>query len=277
MYSHICIIPKLNSENGPSVQRVVSVITDIVQQCNIPLVSDVDSTMAHVLIFAVGGDGTMLEAMRCTIQTNATAVGINMGNVGFLTDFSAANVDHMSFKNAIYELITNPDPTLCERRSILVNDCTDQIAVNEISISSVSADTMITYELLVDDNNAGIHRANSLLISTPTGSTAYSLAAGGAIMMPTVNALQIIPVAPASLTSRPLITSIHSEIHVRAWGRGISVRCDGQLGTADAGAWTKDDPFEITITSPDDCAYMYHIKGWNFFNTLSSKLGWIKS
>lgn len=125
MYSHVCIIPKLNSENDPTVQQVVSVITDIVQQCNIPLVSDVDSTMAHVLIFAVGGDGITLEAMCRTVQTNATAVGINMGNVGFLTDFSAANVDHMSFKTAIYELITNPDPTLCESRSILINNCTD--------------------------------------------------------------------------------------------------------------------------------------------------------
>lgn len=271
----ILIIPKL--DNPGSVFPVVAVIHQVVHELNqhYPLVKIVDdltqlSTEDKLLVIAVGGDGTMLEAMKIAsfspIETYV--VGINLGTVGFLTDF----VPDEKLFDHIWQMILDPLAFPIENRIGLqlrtINDTIFAPAFNEFSISSETSDTMIKYHLYVNNHNAGEHRANSILIGTPTGSTAYTLSAGGGLLLPTMEAMQIVPVAPFSLTSRPIITSSKDIVTIKVTAPGnIIVRADGNS----VGGGYKS--LEVSVTQGPR-VNIVHSNGWNYFNMLTQKLGW---
>lgn len=226
-----------------------------------------------LLLIAIGGDGTMLEAMRCAARLGCTAIGINLGNVGFLTDISAKNL----LIEVLVEIIEGTADCTIEERSLIALNGSDwnDIAGNDISISRIESDSMVNYRLWVGGHDAGVHKANSVLISTPTGSTAYSLSAGGALMMPTVDALQIVPVAPMAMTTRPIIAPL-VPIMVESWGAGIAIRVDGSISHQCNNVYTEATPMLTMITPFARKAKILHPNGWNYFNVLSDKLGWIK-
>ena len=134
---------------------------------------------------------------------------------------------------------------------------------------------MITYRLLFDDTDAGIYRANSILVSSPTGSTAYSLSAGGALMMPSIQALQVVPVAPLTMTARPIIVSADTQIEIQAWGGQVATRSDGLEWITSHVDYTKEEPFSLFVQNQGSVRIL-HNKDWNFFDMLTQKLGWIK-
>lgn len=273
MFYSIHIIPKLNSESDPTVQRICHTIQAVAKVANTSVVprSEIEGS---TLIIAVGGDGTMLEAMRLSAACDATAFGVNLGRVGFLTDLSTIGIQNMSFDAVIAQILSNQLPTYVEERTVLVTDMDHRfLACNEISISPDTSDTALTYHLKIDGISAGVHRANGVMVSTANGSTAYSLSVGGALMMPGIEAMQIAPIAPMTLTSRPIIVSGKSIVTIEPSSRSSdeTVRVDGvrlnRYGTP---------PTSVTIRRHHRNAKVLHLADWNYFDALTSKLGWIK-
>lgn len=272
MFTSVNVIAKLNSETDDVVHQTSLCVMRAAAKANCQVVGS-DHLDASTLIIAVGGDGTMLKAMRRSAQHGSTALGVNLGKVGFLSDLNLQDPKHGTIAEAIEGILSNTLPTFVEERTMLtMQSNANVIAGNEISISPRYSDTIITYHLRIGDTSAGIHRANSILMSTATGSTAYSLSAGGALMMPTLDAIQIVPVAPITMTSRPLIVSSDSMIRLEVKGHGLTVRADGQvINHTETG-----DVQHFVIHKYVRKARVLHMKSWNYFDTLTQKLGWIK-
>lgn len=271
-FTSVHIVPKLNASNDPSITTVVNLIVDTASRLNVKVIGPTN-VYEDTLVIAVGGDGTMLEAMRVAARANAAAIGINLGRIGFLTDISVQ--EHLS--HAVAAALLRLTDTFIEQRTLLETSHTDTLAVNEVSVSQLYADSMITYRLLIGNVDAGVHRANGILVATPTGSTAYSLSVGGALMMPEMDAIQIVPVAPSTMTSRPIIVPSTTPIELHVWGGNVTIRADGQIAQSPGETWqppTKDNPYKVTIKPYKNKAKILHFAGWNFFDVLTEKLGW---
>lgn len=280
--SHYTIVKKLNAQDDPFIEELAANIALMCKEVGLlPIAREKYSLLERAgsmcLIFAIGGDGTMLEAMKMSAQYGGIAVGINMGRVGFLTDFTAKPIG--SLTTILSDVIDGYTKAFVEDRSMLFASANGDTALagNEVTVSQVYADSMICYRLIVGGMDAGVHRANAVMVATATGSTAYSLSAGGALMMPDLASVQIVPVAPLTMTSRPLVVPSSKEVVIEAWGAPVSTRVDGQLltGVRPDHTYTKENPFRIEIKQYDRKAHILHLEGWNFFDVLTNKLGWI--
>lgn len=285
MYN-VCIIPKLNAPQSNEVLHIIELIkqacSDIGSKCVVDIqgLHEFRIDERPLMFVAVGGDGTMLQAMKYCAEVldagdQCVAYGINLGQVGFLTDLAKGGTADATFRSTLSGLFSGENQTIEERIVLSMNFA--ELAVNDIAISQKFADEMINYHLIIDGKDAGTHKANSLVISTPTGSTAYSLSAGGALMTPTLKAIQLVPVASVRLTSRPIITSHDRKIAVEVWGDNITVRVDGQVRDSRERTYTKEDPYVIEVSGNQFSTKVVHFDGWNFFDVLSAKLGWVKS
>ena len=288
--NHICFVRKLNAPDTPEVNNLIERITVLAEQYNIKIVNERQLVPHDTLIISVGGDGTMLHAMRLSANAMVVCTGFHAGNLGFLNDFSAVNNVTQSI-NALFDMLT--DRTLYEANlesrtalrvslfnDIEVNTVDFPISFNDIAVSRMSSDQILEYELLVNGDSIGTHKANSILVSTPTGSTAYSLSAGGSIILPTANVIQIVPVAPNTLASRPLIipdrqddgTPVEIIVRPKPSIEYTSLRIDGRKPMIT----NVDQIYEVRITMNSMKARILHNPNWNFFNTLATKLGWLK-
>ena len=277
-FDQVVVIRKLNDMTNRNVMAIAAMVEQIAETHGVGVGTD---PSPHSIIVAVGGDGTMLEAMRLAQRSGAHVIGINMGNVGFLSELSAIRKEDL--KDELHRLFCDDwryhhrIETRWFLRAKLSDNATAFGAGNEISVAGEKSDEMIRYQLVIDGADAGIHRANSILIATPTGSTAYSMSAGGALMVPNMKAMQIVPVAPFTLTSRPIIVSGSSKIQIRAWGAKVAVRLDGNERYVADRIHTQDDPYVVKIDIDDHGPVnMVHAADWNYFNVLTEKLGWIK-
>jgi len=275
-FDQVISIRKLNDMTNRNVLAITNMVESIAASRGVPTGTD---PTPHSIIVAVGGDGTMLEAMRLAQRSGAYVIGVNMGNVGFLSELSAK--DRESLKEEFQRLFSDQwryyhrIETRWFIRAKLSDNSASVVAGNEVSVAGEKSDEMIRYQLLIDGADAGIHRANSLLVATPTGSTAYSMSAGGALMVPNMKALQIVPVAPFTLTSRPIIVSGSSTIQIRAWGAKVAVRLDGNERYVADRSHTQEDPYVVRIDIDDHGPVnMVHAADWNYFNVLTEKLGW---
>lgn len=277
MFKHVTIVPKLNAPDSRRVQEVVDSVTIAAKDANLDVGFHRD---AETIIVAIGGDGTMLEAMRASATTGAACLGINLGRVGFLTDINIETMTPYAFHNLLVGIFSGWINTWVEERRLLSGLGSDSpwsvLAGNEISVSTKESDSMICYRLKIGNMIAGVHRANSIMVSTATGSTAYSLSAGGSLMMPDLSSMQIVPVAPLTLTSRPIVVPSHHDVTIEAWGGPIAVRFDGSHHTDSDQPYTKAYPYSIQISSYASPARLLHLEGWNYFDVLTQKLGWIK-
>jgi len=224
-------------------------------------------------VFSIGGDGTMLHTMQSHVQTRSIVVGINAGNVGFLTPYNIENVFDMS----VFKFLDKGYVPRIEDRSILQNNFKNShesdLAVNEYSFYARNVNDVLDYSIEVEYKGhaspAGHYRSNTLLISGPCGSTAYNMNAGGAIVDPTVRCMQIMMIAPTILGIRPLIIGRNSIIHIR-FKNDVKVFIDG-MPYKDIKA-SEDEVFSINllleeskVMLPDD---------FNFYSMLSQKLHW---
>ncbi len=190
----------------------------------------------HPVRFVVllGGDGTLLSAARVLARTDIPVIGVNLGSLGFLTEVTVKE---------LYAALEAADQgkASIEERSML--DCqierdgkvlVSYDALNEIVVGKNTLSRLNSFEVSIDGVFVSSYKADGLIISTPTGSTAYSLAAGGPILTPAVEAFVITPVSPHSLTHRPLVVrdSVEIVIVVKIAKEGAFVSFDGQLGQA---------------------------------------------
>jgi NAD+ kinase len=184
------------------------------------------------LVVVLGGDGTLLSAVRATAATDAPLLGVNLGSLGFLTDVPLSSL--FSMLDAIAQ-----GRTAIEQRSLIQCDLLrgekilgSYMAFNDVVVNKTALARLNNYDLFVDKIFVSSYRADGMIVATPTSSKAYSLSAGGPVLMPTVNAFVITPVAPHSLTHRPLVVpdSAVLELLLRSDEEVAYLSLDGQPG-----------------------------------------------
>ncbi len=225
------------------------------------------------LAIIMGGDGTMLAAARQLATSDVAMIGINHGRLGFITDIPLGSADE-AITRVLNGAFVQDERMLLEGRVMRGEETIfSGMALNDVIINRAGRGGMI--ELRVECNGAFMHsqRADGLIIATPTGSTAYALSAGGPILHPQVNALVLVPVAPQTLSNRPITLPDDSvlNITISALGRvesGASVHFDMQaLSNCQEG-----DRIDVR-RSPHRVRFL-HPQGYSYFATLRSKLNW---
>jgi NAD+ kinase len=221
------------------------------------------------LIIVLGGDGTMLGAARDLAGSGSRVLGINIGGLGFLTAAPAAQMDEalqLVFRNE-YEIDVRD---LVRAEGIASGHAINQLALNDFVISRGADARLIELEVRVDGQTLTRYRADGLVVCTPTGSTAYSLAAGGAVVSPNAQALTITPVCPHTLSNRSVIVNMESIIEVTNLSDRLDVflSADGQVQLPLASGDV------VRIRRADEKIRLVRLPGSSFFNTLRQKLNW---
>jgi NAD+ kinase len=222
------------------------------------------------LVIVLGGDGTLLSAARAVGGRDIPLFAVNLGGLGFLT---AITVDELypELERAFLgqHRIAQRRMLHCElwRSSQRV---AEYEALNDVVITKASLARMIDVEIRVSQHFVAAYRADGLIVATPTGSTAYSLSAGGPIVFPTVNALCITPICPHMLTYRPVLVPDDMEIHImsRAETETAFLTIDGQVGEP----LQRDD--SVVCRRSEKCVQLIRPPRMMFFDVLREKLSW---
>ena len=214
--------------------------------------------ISHML--SIGGDGTVLRTSRLIGGNEIPIISINMGTVGFLTEFSRDEVfkaiDMVIRGNYEIERRTKCASVAKSRgRQKVLPD-----ALNEVVLITKSPAKMVHFEVYINGEFVEEVRADGIIVSTPTGSTAYSLSAGGPILEPSMDAFVVVPICPFKLFSRPIVVDGNSEILIRILRKSVLVVIDGNV----EGVLKKGD--EVVIRKSD--AYAYFVKGRKFYGKL---------
>ena len=224
------------------------------------------------LAVVVGGDGNMLGAARTLARYDIKVIGVNRGNLGFLTDLDPDNAQQQ-LADVLEGHYISEKRFLLEAQ-VCQQDCQKRIstAINEVVLHPGKVAHMIEFEVYIDEIFAFSQRSDGLVISTPTGSTAYSLSAGGPILTPSLDAITLVPMFPHTLSARPLVINGDSTIRLRFSHRrsDLEISCDSQI------ALPIQEGEDVLIRRCDYHLNLIHPKDYSYFNTLSSKLGWSK-
>jgi NAD+ kinase len=221
------------------------------------------------LVVVLGGDGTLLSAVRATATASAPLLGVNLGSLGFLTDVPLSSL--FSMLDAIAQSRAH-----VEQRSLMQCDLLrgeeilgSYMAFNDVVVNKTALARLNHYDLFVDKVFVSSYRADGMIVATPTGSTAYSLSAGGPVVMPTVDAFVITPVAPHSLTHRPLVVpdSAVVEILLRSDEEVAYLSMDGQPGL------DLTDGDRVRCRRSDHKVSLFRTDT-DFFHVLRTKLKW---
>jgi len=223
------------------------------------------------LAIVVGGDGNMLGAARVLSRFDIAVIGVNRGNLGFLTDLNPE-----SFQGALEQVISGEYRE--EKRFLLEVEVyrheklkSSNSAVNEAVLHADKVAHMIEFEAFINNDFVFSQRSDGLIISTPTGSTAYSLSGGGPILTPDINAMALVPMFPHTLSSRPLVVDAQSEIRLKLSlnnDDNLQVSCDSHIVLA---VMPGD---EIVIKKGDSPLRLVHPKDYSYYNVLRKKLNW---
>lgn len=220
------------------------------------------------IVITMGGDGTILQIVTFLHGLDIPVLGINLGRLGFL-----ASVDKQSIGKAL-KMIKDGKYTI-EKRSLLALSSNHKLfagfpyALNDFTLHKRDNSSMITIFVYVDGQPLNAYWADGIIISTPTGSTGYSLSCGGPIVFPNSSNFIITPVAPHNLNVRPIVLSDTHTITFRVEGRSDNFMCtlDGRYETVTA-------EHVIDIKKADICFGMIRLNGNNFMKTMSEKLWW---
>jgi NAD+ kinase len=223
-----------------------------------------------VLVF--GGDGTFLDVARLVCRYNIPILGVNLGGLGFLTEITTDEL-----RPAVEEIINGN--YVVEKREMLTatihRDAEiigDYSVLNDVVINKGVVARIIDLAIYIDGSHVTSFRADGLILSTPTGSTAYSLSAGGPIVYPTLPLTLITPISPHTLTNRPLVVSNETVIRVKILTETMDVylTLDGQVGVT----LKKND--EIEVRKSDTYVKMIRSPFRDYFTILKTKLMWGK-
>lgn len=220
------------------------------------------------LVIVVGGDGTLLHTARLLAPRGVPLVGINAGRLGFLADIRPEDIAGSLDAVLSGDFVEEPRALL---HAGVPNRDWAGTALNDVVIQKCDAGRMIEFETHVDGSYVCRHRADGIIISTPTGSTAYALSAGGPILHPRLAALAIVPICPHTLSDRPIVVNSDAAIEIRM--RDIEkaearVVLDGQQhANLDAGD-------RVLIKRQDPPARLLHPAGHDYYRLLRQKLHW---
>jgi len=219
------------------------------------------------LAVIIGGDGTLLSGSRKFGIRGIPILGVNLGTLGFLTDIAPESLT-ATLKEILGGKLIKDKRFFLEAR-VNRQRIKKSIALNEIVIHSDAVAQMIEYELYLDDNFVYRQRADGIIISSPTGSTAYSLSGNGPIVHPDVSAITLLPMFPHTLNSRPMLIDSKTTIKVKILkNQNCSISFDShnkiKLSLGD----------EITINKTAEELILIHPKGHDFYSACREKLGW---
>jgi NAD+ kinase len=222
------------------------------------------------LVIAVGGDGNILGAARCFAPHGVPILGVNRGRLGFLADISPADID-VSITQVLRGDYTTEEHFLLEGEVSVKGVKEVPCALNEVLIHSAQMPKMLEFDLFVDGTFVYNQHSDGLIVSSPTGSTAYSLSAGGPIMHPSLDAIALVPMFSHSLNSRPLVIPGNSEIKIVVGshiGTNAKISFDSQLEF-------EIEPGEsLLIRKKKQKLRLVHPPGHNFYGVCRSKLDW---
>lgn len=255
-----------------SSKRVVMTDAATAALCGLKIPSFADATaLAREvdLLMVFGGDGTMLRVARETAGSNTPLIGINVGSLGFLTDVQAHQLP-LALKQIWAGETILESRSLVEATAKLKSGRIAETALNDCVISRGAAPRLIDLEVTVDGQILTRYRCDGLIVCTPTGSTAYSLSAGGAVVSPTADVFTITPVCPHTLSNRSVIVGMNSTIRVKVVGERTEtfLTADGQKIIP----LSADDI--VTIKRSKHAVHLLHLAGSSFFETLRRKLNW---
>ena len=217
------------------------------------------------ILVSLGGDGTLISVTRRSYRYHKPVLGINVGTLGFLTDVQPDDIE--SFVKKLKKGEFRIDTRMMIEVSILGKK--EQIvSFNDVVITRPAVSKMIHIDTFIGDDPLNSYYGDGLIISTPTGSTAYNLSAGGPVVYPFTNAFIFTPICPHSLTQRPLVLPGEFEIKVSTRSKSALIVIDGQ----DMYEFTPDDV--VLIKKAPVGAKLIHRKERNYFNVLREKLGW---
>ena len=219
-------------------------------------------------VICLGGDGTMLETVNLVRKSGIPILGVNTGRLGFLS-----TVNKNDLIKAL-QLLLKEKFSLDKRELIELTGCSKvfrdvNYALNEFSIHKKDSSSMIHIDTYVDGIFLNSYFADGLIVSTPTGSTAYSLSCGGPIMMPDSDNFIITPIAPHNLTVRPIVINNNKEISFKVHGRSpdFNISLDSRTAVV-----TNDT--EIRIKKAHFRLNLINLEGQHFFSTLRNKMMW---
>jgi NAD+ kinase len=221
------------------------------------------------LVVVLGGDGTLLSAARVTAAIDVPLLGVNLGSLGFLTEVPLESLYPML--EAIAQGRAAVEYRSLMQCQLLRGDAVrgSYLVFNDAVVNKTALARLNTYDLYIDKVFVSSYRADGMIVATPTGSTAYSLSAGGPVLMPSVNAFVITPVAPHSLTHRPLVVPDSAEIEIvlRSGEEFAYLSLDGQSGL------DLDDGDRVVCRRSEHQVNLFRT-GSDFFQLLRSKLKW---
>ncbi|WP_298635509.1 NAD(+) kinase [uncultured Umboniibacter sp.] len=258
------------------VKRGVKVLIDrsnpyVEQLKNVELVGIDDIGQQANLVIVVGGDGTLLGSARKLAAYDVPMLGVNRGKLGFLTDIVPSEVEPSISRildgNYYEEKRFLLDATLYRNGVEIANSQ----ALNDVVLHPGQSVRMIEFEVFIDGHFVYSQSSDGLILATPTGSTAYSLSAGGPLLHPSLNAFVMVPMFPHGLTNRPIVVPGTSELriviakHNRTYPR---VTCDGQSHAA------TQPGDELIVKQYEKPLTLIHPTNHNFYQICRSKLGW---
>lgn len=221
------------------------------------------------LVLVVGGDGTMLGVGRQLAQYDVPLVGINQGRLGFITDIPLEDFA-IALKPMLRGEFEEDQRSVMHAQVMRDGRCVfDALAMNDVVVNRGATTGMVELRVEVDGRFVANQRADGLIIASPTGSTAYALSAGGPLLHPSVPGWVLVPIAPHTLSNRPIVLPDATEITIEiVAGRDASANFDMQsLATLLHGD-------RIVVRRSEHRVRFLHPKGWSYFDTLRKKLHW---
>ena len=249
---HEVLIEASTAERTPSLALPAASLDEIGAACGLAIV--------------VGGDGTMLHTARALADHDVPVLGVNLGRLGFLADISPNTM-----KKVLTRILQG---RFTEDRRFLLRVEVDghrESALNDVVIHKWNTARMIEFETYIDGSFVDAQRSDGLIVSTPTGSTAYALSGGGPLVYPSLNAILLVPICPHTLSNRPMVIDGCSEMEILVCGHTpsehVRVTCDGQ-------SCIPLDGLRIRIRQHDNQVRLIHPEGYDHYNILRAKLGW---
>lgn len=277
-------------QNTPDISNTLGTLIDYLIQLKIAVIVEQETlnvipncglkAVAHEflnehceLLIVVGGDGSLLSAARAIVQQNLPVIGVNRGTLGFLTDILPDKISKVGemLRGDFYEeqrfLLESAVYDMQEKPKLLGQD----IALNDIVLLSQTVGRMIKFALYLDDTIVCNYRADGLIISTPTGSTAHALSGGGPIVHPVLNCVTILPMFSHNLSSRPIVISAEETLKITVAADNttpLKIVSDGQ------NVITIPKCGEVLVKKSLEKLRLLHPLDYDYFESLRIKLGW---
>lgn len=282
-FRHVALVGKYHAQGSRSAMENIAHFLNV-QGCDVAIekdtasntgltqypILDVDAIGAQCdLALVVGGDGTMLGIGRLLAKFGVPLIGINQGRLGFITDI--AFDDYQTVLGPMLRGDFEEDRRWMMQAQVMRDGrCVfNATAMNDVVVNRGATSGMVELRVEVDGRFLANQRADGLIIASPTGSTAYALSAGGPLLHPSIAGWVLVPIAPHTLSNRPIVLSDAGEITVEiVAGRDASANFDMQsLASLMHGD-------RITVKRSDYQMRFLHPKGWSYFDTLRKKLHW---